>query len=131
MKRIIPVLALILAAFLSVATCTSQQGKSQDYTDPGVLSKLIAGKDPYYLLDVRTPEEYAEGHIGTALNTPLADIPANLPTMKKDDLVIVYCRSGARSAQAYKKLADMGFLNLYDFGGINRWTGKTKTGISP
>ncbi|TFG62255.1 MAG: rhodanese-like domain-containing protein [Spirochaetales bacterium] len=131
MKRTFYAIIVVLLALVGIAACTSQPAKAADYTDPAVLAKLIAGSEPYFLLDVRTPEEYAEGHIPTALNTMLSDMPSNLPAMNKDDVVIVYCRSGSRSGQAAKMLRDMGYTNLFDFLGVSRWTGEVHTGDAP
>ena len=84
----------------------------------------------YVILDVRTSEEFAEKHIPNAINIPnetigTADIP-ELPD--KDQLILVYCRSGNRSKQASEKLADMGYTNVVEFGGINSWPGETVSG---
>ncbi|MBQ1170945.1 MAG: rhodanese-like domain-containing protein [Oscillospiraceae bacterium] len=84
----------------------------------------------YVILDVRTSEEFAEKHIPNAINIPnetigTADIP-ELPD--KDQLILVYCRSGNRSKQASQKLADMGYTNVVEFGGINSWPGETVSG---
>ena len=76
------------------------------------------------ILDVRTPQEYKDGHIGKAINVPNEDInttpPKELPD--KNAEILVYCRSGHRSKQASDKLVKMGYTNIYDFGGINTWT---------
>lgn len=79
------------------------------------------------ILDVRTREEYDEKHILNAICIPNETIgtepPAELPD--KDQLILVYCRSGNRSKQASEKLAAMGYTNIKEFGGINTWTGAT------
>lgn len=86
--------------------------------------------DPIVVLDVRTAEEYAEAHIPGAVLLPNEEIrdtpPAVLPVL--DTEILVYCRSGNRSAQAAQKLADMGYTRVYDFGGINSWTYDTQSG---
>ena len=84
----------------------------------------------YVILDVRTSEEFAEKHIPNAINIPnetisTADIP-ELPD--KDQLILVYCRSGNRSKQASEKLAALGYTNVVEFGGINSWPGETVSG---
>jgi len=79
------------------------------------------------ILDVRTQEEYDEKHILNAICIPNETIgtepPKELPD--KDQLILVYCRSGNRSKQASEKLAAMGYTNIKEFGGINTWTGAT------
>ena len=89
-------------------------------------------EDNYIILDVRTKEEYQEKHIPGAVNLPnetigTADIP-ELPV--KEQLILVYCRSGNRSKQAAKKLAALGYTNIIEIGGINDWTGETVSGDS-
>lgn len=72
-------------------------------------------------LDVRTPEEFAEGHINTALNLPYDEIEAKASTLLPDKAatIHVYCRSGRRSAIAVQTLKTLGYTNLHDRGGIN------------
>ena len=84
----------------------------------------------YVILDVRTSEEFAEKHIPNAINIPNETIStAEIPELPdKDQLVLVYCRSGNRSKQASQKLADMGYTNVVEFGGINSWPGETVSG---
>ena len=84
----------------------------------------------YVILDVRTSEEFAEKHIPNAINIPNETIgTAEIPELPdKDQLILVYCRSGNRSKQASQKLADMGYTNVVEFGGINSWPGETVSG---
>ena len=84
----------------------------------------------YVILDVRTSEEFAEKHIPNAINIPNEPIgTAEIPELPdKDQLILVYCRSGNRSKQASQKLADMGYTNDVEFGGINSWPGETVSG---
>ena len=81
----------------------------------------------YIILDVRTPEEYAQSHIPNAINIPNevigTDEISELPD--KDQLIMVYCRSGNRSKQASEKLVALGYTNIVEFGGINDWPGET------
>ena len=80
------------------------------------------------LLDVRTQAEFDEGHIPGAVCLPSEDITPGLPLpFDKDAEVLVYCRSGRRSAEAAEKLADMGYANVADFGGIINWPYETTT----
>ena len=74
----------------------------------------------YIILDVRTAEEYAAGHIPGAMLLPNETISSVPPTQlpDKDQLILVYCRSGNRSKQASQKLVDMGYTNIVEFGGI-------------
>lgn len=87
-------------------------------------------EDSYILLDVRTKKEYLEKHIPGAVNLPNETIGTEeIPKLPaKDQLILVYCRSGNRSKQAAKKLAALGYTNINEFGGINDWTGDTVSG---
>ena len=80
----------------------------------------------YILLDVRTPEEYAEGHIPGAINLPNESIGGEMPPELPDPAqeILVYCRSGRRSKEAAQKLADMGYTGILEFGGIITWPGE-------
>ena len=81
------------------------------------------------LLDVRTQEEYDSGHIPGAVCFPNEDIQPELPLpFEKEAEILVYCRSGHRSAEAAGKLADMGCTNVADFGGILNWPYEITTG---
>ena len=76
--------------------------------------------DEIIILDVRTKEEYDEKHIPGAILIPNENIKDEPPADFNAE-ILVYCRSGNRSAQAAKKLIDMGYTEVYDFGGINDW----------
>ena len=75
----------------------------------------------HLLVDVRTPEEYAEGHIANSVNIPLQELSSRLSEIPKDTPVVLYCRSGNRSNQAFNLLANEGYADLYDMGGIIDW----------
>ena len=78
------------------------------------------------VVDVRSLEEYNEGHIPNAISIPLETIE-NEPETKlknKDDLILVYCRSGRRSREAALRLIEKGYTNVIDFGGIQDWNGE-------
>ena len=81
-----------------------------------------ASSIPFVMLDVRTPEEYAEGHIKGATLIPVQVLEERLAEVPKDKQVYVYCHSGARSARASKVLAKHGFTNIENvMGGIEAW----------
>ena len=91
---------------------------------------MMEQESDYIILDVRRPDEFAAGHIPGAINVAnesigTADIP-QLP--EKDQLIMVYCRSGRRSKEASEKLVKLGYTNIVEFGGILDWTGETVTG---
>lgn len=75
----------------------------------------------HLLIDVRTPEEFATGHIPGAINIPVDSLAGELDQLPEDTEIVVYCRSGNRSATASRILAGAGF-SVFDLGGILRWT---------
>ena len=79
------------------------------------------------LLDVRTPEEYGEGHIPGSVNVPLQSIDKVTSVVAdKDKTVFVYCRSGARSSQAVAFMKQMGYTEVHNIGGILDYNGKVE-----
>ena len=86
---------------------------------------MMQEETDFVLLDVRTQEEYASGHIPGAICIPNETIGSEeIPELPdKDQLILVYCRSGNRSKQASQKLAEQGYTNVVEFGWINGWTG--------
>ena len=78
------------------------------------------------VVDVRSLEEYNEGHIPNAISVPLETIENEAETKlkNKNDLILVYCRSGRRSREAALKLIEKGYTNVIDFGGIQDWNGE-------
>ena len=88
--------------------------------------ELMASEEGYIILDVRTQSEYANGHIPGAICVPNEGISDVMPPELSDldQLILVYCRSGNRSKQAAKKLAEIGYTNVKEFGGINTWDGE-------
>ena len=79
------------------------------------------------LLDVRTPQEYQEGHIPGSQNVPLQQLDkVEEVTENKDTVLYVYCRSGARSRQAVSLLQAMGYTNIHNIGGIAAYSGKVE-----
>lgn len=118
-------LALVLTGVTNFAPKTT--GYRQVTTAEAV--NIMQTEENYVILDVRTAQEFASGHIPGAALLPnetigTEDIPL-LPD--KDQLILVYCRSGNRSKQAAEKLAQLGYTNIVEFGGINSWTGKIVT----
>lgn len=90
--------------------------------------ELMDSEEGYIILDVRTDEEYAGGHIPGAILIPHDDIADQAEEIltDKDQLILVYCRSGNRSRQAAEALAELGYTNVVDFGGINDWPYETE-----
>ena len=116
--------AALLAALLAACGATSKPSYRQITADEA--AQLMQEETGFVLLDVRTQEEYASGHIPGAICIPNETIGSEeIPELPdKDQLILVYCRSGNRSKQASQKLAEQGYTNVVEFGGINGWTGE-------
>jgi phage shock protein E len=125
-------LVAMVVALLPAAVFAFGQA-SVNYEEPAALEQLIEGrgKPPYILVDVRTPEEYAFGHIPTALNIPVSEIGSRPPTPDKSALIVVYCRSGSRSATAQRTLQGMGYTRVVNFGPVSKWEKPLVEGSEP
>jgi len=88
---------------------------------PAEVYKIITNDEDYIILDVRTQDEYNEGHLDKALLIPVDELKGRLGELPKDKPIIVYCRSGARSNRAANILIENGFTEVYDMGGILSW----------
>jgi rhodanese-related sulfurtransferase len=118
--------ALVAAAFLVLG---SASGFAEDASSGGPISPdkakaLIASDPKVVLLDVRTKEEFAEGRIPGAILLPydaITEKTARASIPSKSSVVVVYCRSGRRSAIAVERLRSLGYATVWDLGGINRW----------
>ena len=90
---------------------------------------MMEKEDGHVIVDVRRQDEYDAGHIPGAILIPNESITAEQPEELPDlnQIILIYCRSGNRSKQAAQKLADMGYTNIFEFGGINTWTGEIVT----
>ncbi len=127
MKKIIP----FLMALLLLAGCGAQSEESTyRQVKAEEADSMMEEETGYIILDVRTAQEYSEKHIPGAINIAnesigTEDIP-ELPD--KDQLILVYCRSGNRSKQASEKLVKLGYTNIVEIGGINSWPGETVAG---
>lgn len=123
MKRFFAAVAAALTLLFSA--CAPASGYEQITQEEA--AKIMESESGYIILDVRTEQEYESGHIPNAICIPNESIgdsePKQLPD--KSQLILVYCRSGRRSKQAAQKLADMGYTNIREFGGINTWQGET------
>lgn len=85
-------------------------------------ARRLVNEEGALLLDVRTPEEFASGHLPGAVNVPVDQLPRRLDEVgSKDKPVVVYCRSGRRSAIAAETLQGGGFQSVHDLGAMSAW----------
>ena len=127
MKRMIP----FLMALLLLTGCGAQSEESTyRQINAEEAAAMMEEESGYLILDVRTAEEFSEKHIPGAVNIPNETIgDQDIPELPdKEQLILVYCRSGNRSKQASEKLVKLVYTNIVDFGGINDWTGETVSG---
>ena len=123
-------LSVFLAAILLAGCSAPKEAVSYRQISMDEAITMMEEESGYIILDVRTPEEFADKHIPGAVNIPNETIAAEeIPELPdKDQLILVYCRSGNRSKQASEKLAALGYTNVVEFGGINSWPGETVSG---
>ena len=97
---------------------------SYEQITPSEAKEIMDESDGYVILDVRTQEEFDEAHIDGAILIPDYEITAKAESILKDknQLILVYCRSGRRSKAASSVLAALGYTNVKEFGGIIDWT---------
>lgn len=139
-------LPLLIAAVLLLSACApvqikGEQASSQQSTASvqknqayhkitAQQAKEMIGKGNVTVVDVRTKEEYDSAHIKGAVLVPNESIGSEMPKElpDKDAVLLVYCRTGVRSKQASDKLIEIGYQNVYDFGGIRDWPYGTVSG---
>jgi len=128
MRKLIPFFLSLLLLAGCAAPAESEASYRQVSMDEAIA--MMEEKNDYIILDVRTPEEFAEKHIPDAINIPNETIGTEeIPELPdKEQLILVYCRSGNRSKQASEKLVRLGYTNIVEFGGINDWPGETVSG---
>jgi len=121
---------LILTAFLilmmMLAGCTETPDATLKTITPQEAIEIMANTDHVIILDVRELHEFNEGHIPNAVSLPIGEIKDAVPHMipNKNDIILVYCRTGRRSADAAEILSNLGYTRVYDFGGIVHWPGE-------
>jgi len=118
MRRIIVLLALCAVVFLG---CTENVAKQVSVAE---FENLMSEESSIQIIDVRTPNEYAQGYIKNSqlMNFNSADFKTQITTLDKNKPVAVYCHSGARSNQAFEIMKEMGFRQIYELqGGMVAW----------
>ena len=112
-----------------VKTTTASAAATYQQITQEKAKEMMQADDGHIIVDVRRQDEYDSGHIPGAILIPNESIgteqPKELPDL--DQVILIYCRSGRRSKEASQKLADMGYTNIYEFGGIIDWIGEVVT----
>ena len=130
MKRIIIAVSVVLMLIFLLVGCNDGNNKNvYEQITPDEAKALMDSEEGYIILDVRTPEEFAERHIEGAILIPDYEIGEKAESIltDKEQLILVYCRSGRRSKNAANELATLGYTNIKEFGGINDWKYGTVT----
>ena len=119
------IMLLISLSLFGMTACDGENGKASTYeqiTAEQAKTIMDTEKD-YVIIDARTEEEFAKGHIENAILIPEYEIAdrAEKELPDKEQLILVYCRSGRRSKIASEELVKLGYTNVKEFGGINDW----------
>ena len=126
MKRVYYLLLLIM-----VMLCSACQSKTEIRSiDGDSVHQMLQNKEDFVLVDVREEDEYNEGHIPQSLLIPLGTIEKDFTSKvpSKDKKIVIYCRSGRRSKEAYEKIVSLGYDDVYDLGGIQDWDYEVEKG---
>ena len=128
MKKLI----ILLLAVMMLTACGQDKENNQGAVFVNITAEeakqIMDSQEGYIILDVRTQEEYDEGHIPGAIQISHEEIEARAEQVltDKDQLILVYCRSGRRSKIAAEALAELGYTNIREFGGIIDWPYETE-----
>ena len=120
-------LVFLLLAVMTLAACGQDKGNNQGAVYVNITAEeakeIMDNEEGYIIMDVREQDEYDAGHISGAILIPYTQIEAKANEMlpDKDQLILVYCRSGRRSKIAAEALAELGYTNIKEFGGILDW----------
>ena len=124
MDRILRLMFIFVPMFFSVFVLSAETvfDRYGDPRDATVLRRMIEeARTEFELIDVRTPREYSEGHIPTAINIDHREIAEAFADGDRDRPIVVYCRSGNRSSTAETTLRSLGYTTVVNFGGVRDW----------
>ena len=131
MKRILPLFLLLLLLLTGCGGTASNASSESSYQQISQEeAKEMMDTQDVIILDVREQDEYDRGHIPGAVLLPVGTIDEETAAEvipEKDSTVLVYCRSGNRSKTASSALSELGYTNIYEFGGINTWPYETES----
>ncbi len=117
------IMLLISLSLFGLTACGGDNKGSYEQITPSEAKTIMDTKTDYIIIDARTEEEFAEGHIEHAILIPEYEVAdrAEKELPDKDALILVYCRSGRRSKIASEELVKLGYTNVKEFGGIIDW----------
>ena len=123
---IVLIIAITIGVVIMLNTNKNETTPKITYSSMDEIQEIMNDNTDYIILDVRTLEEYNEGHIPNAICIPNETIDETVTQQlpNKHQLILIYCRSGNRSKQAANKLLQLGYTNLVEFGGIIDWAGE-------
>lgn len=132
MKKIILIIIILTIIIIGVVCIMNRKKRNIEneviikHISMNDIVQIMEENENYIILDVRTQAEYNQGHIPNAICIPNETIDENVVNKlpDKNQMILVYCRSGNRSRQAAEKLKKLGYTNLIEFGGIIDWKGK-------
>ena len=130
MKRILPLFLLLLLLTGCGGTASNASSENDYQQISQEEAKEMMDTQDVIIPDVREQDEYDSGHIPGAVLLPVGTIDEETAAEvipEKDSTVLVYCRSGNRSKTASSALAELGYTNIYEFGGINTWPYETES----
>ena len=120
-------LMMLLLAVIMLTACGNAKGNNREVVYMNITAaeakEIMDSEEGYVILDVRTQDEYNQGHIPGAVLIPDTEIrtKAEKVLTDKDQRILVYCRSGRRSKLAAEALVELGYTNIWEFGGIIDW----------
>ena len=132
MKKIILIIIILTIIIIGVVCLMNKKEKIIEneviikHVSMNDIVQIMGENENYIILDVRTQAEYNQGHIPNAICIPNETIDENVVNKlpDKNQMILVYCRSGNRSKQAAEKLKKLGYTDLIEFGGIRDWKGE-------
>ena len=132
MKKIILIIIILTIIIIGVVCIMNRKKRNIEneviikHISMNDIVQIMEENENYIILDVRTQAEYNQGHIPNAICIPNETIDENVVNKlpDKNQMILVYCRSGNRSRQAAEKLKKLGYTNLIEFGGIIDWKGE-------
>lgn len=129
MPKTIVFISVAIIALIAIVLILTAKHPSYVKITPNQAYELMQSQNNCTVLDVRTPEEFSQGHIPGAMLIPDYELAkrAEKELPDKNALILVYCRSGNRSRQAANTLLKLGYTNVKDFGGIIDWPFETVT----